>query len=195
MTRKGDSKYPYRDDQDRELIVAMIKRGTTNEDIAARTGWSPIEVRDIRAMFFPRASLAADYLRANALKLAQRVVEEANVEEAVDILSRPNIGVLEPAVKAPTGRPIGVFTTINTSTLGGVMAPTVETTVIEGETACSPTADRPPPVWPGKTDPDAASPPPSLVSRSPVPLPPVPARPLTPSPRKRPSTRSPTAKP
>lgn len=126
----GTSKYPYRDDQEREAIVKMIKRGAPDLDIAAASGWSEKEVRDTRAMFFPRASLAADYLRARALDLAMRVVEEANVEEAIDILSRPNIGVLEPVLKAQNQPKIGIITNINTHTLGGVQ-PSTSTTVID----------------------------------------------------------------
>jgi hypothetical protein len=120
----GTSKYPYQNDRDRELIVRYIKQGKENREISALIGWPETEVRDVRAMFFPTPGLAKDYLLANALKLAQRVVEEANVEESIDILSRPNIGVLEPVVKAQNQPRIGIITNINTSTLGGVMPST-----------------------------------------------------------------------
>mgnify|MGYP003705046003 CR=1 FL=1 len=35
--------------------------------------------------------------------LVQRVIEGADVEQAIDVLSRPNIGVLEPQVQAGHG--------------------------------------------------------------------------------------------
>lgn len=120
----GTSKYPYRLDQERELVVRYVKQGMTNDEIALLVGWHTDEVRNTRAIFFPTQGLAKDYLKANALRLAMRIVEEANVEEAVDILSRPNIGVLKPAEK-PNSRPnIGIITNINTATLGGVQTST-----------------------------------------------------------------------
>lgn len=172
--RIGTSKYPYRDDMEREIIVKQIRKGAPDEDIAAMTGWSNEEVREVRRVFFPTASLAADYLRASSLRLAMRVVEEANVEEAVDILSRPNIGVLEPARKADAGPKFAFMTNITTHTLGSVQPPTVETSILEMEPAsCS----NPNPQWalpPTRSaDPIAVGPvpvPPPTTSPSPTPI-------------------------
>jgi hypothetical protein len=41
--------------------------------------------------------VATQYIQSNALKLAMRVVRKANVDQAIGVLSRPNIGVLDPA--------------------------------------------------------------------------------------------------
>lgn len=168
--RLGTSKYPYRDDLEREIIVKQIKKGAADEDIAAMTGWSPLEVREVRRVFFPTASLAADYLRASSLRLAMRVVEEANVEEAVDILSRPNIGVLEPARKGDTSPKIGIITNITTNTLGSVQPPTVETTIYDMERAeCSSlNPQSAPPPTPSADPPRLAA----AVGLGPVPVPP-----------------------
>lgn len=116
---RGTSSYPYREDQERELVVKYIKQGRENAWIAGVLGWSLDEVRDTRAIFFPTKGLAQDYLKANALKLAIRIVEDANVEEAIGILERPNIGVLEPVQKGG-GTKIGFFSNINMGSLGGV---------------------------------------------------------------------------
>lgn len=51
-------------------------------------------VYTIQRRFRPTTALAEDHLKASALKLAMRVVRKANVEQAIGILSRPNIGVL-----------------------------------------------------------------------------------------------------
>ena len=124
------ARYPYRDDEEREQVCDRIERGATNEDIAAAVGWTPEEVRDCRARFYPTKGLAERYLRANALKMAMRVVQEANVEETIDVLSRPNIGVLAPAVKPGATQNFGIFTNIQLDSLGAVQAP--PPTLLEG---------------------------------------------------------------
>lgn len=123
------ARYPYRDDEEREQVCDRIERGATNEDIAAAVGWTPEEVRDCRARFYPTKGLAERYLRANALKMAMRVVTQANVEETIDVLSRPNIGVLAPAVKPGATQNFGIFTSIQLDSLGGVQA---QPSLIEG---------------------------------------------------------------
>jgi hypothetical protein len=119
--RKGFSKYPFMMDEEREYILKAIERGRTDAEIATKISWPIKEVAETRAEFFPTAGLAKYYLKSQALKLAQRIVAEANVEEAVDILSRPNIGVLAPAVKnAPGPMKAQFLTSINPGDLGGV---------------------------------------------------------------------------
>ena len=127
----GTGRQGYREDYEKEVIVRHLKTGDkTDLDIAAMTGWSEREIRDIRAEYFPRVGLALDYLRARSLEMAKRVVEEANVEEALDLLSRPNIGVLEPIPKASAKMQVGFFTNIQTGSLGAVQPPS-PVTVIE----------------------------------------------------------------
>lgn len=45
----------------------------------------------------PTTEVAQDYIKSQALRLAVRVVRKANVDQAMNILSRPNMGVLDPA--------------------------------------------------------------------------------------------------
>lgn len=123
--RLGQSKYDYASDEDTEKIVQALARGMSTPDVAARSGYSEEQVRDIRAQYFPTAGLAKHYLRSNALRLAKRVVEEANVEEAVDILSRPNIGVLDAPVKGAGQSTTSILTSIHPTHLGGVQVAVV----------------------------------------------------------------------
>lgn len=53
----------------------------------------------------PSTDIAADVLRAGAFKLAQRVLRKGNVDQAIDVLSRPNIGVLAPAKESGSSGP------------------------------------------------------------------------------------------
>lgn len=119
--RLGQSKYDYLSDEETEHIVRWLKLGKTTPEIAAVSGRTEEQIADIRAAFFPTVGLAKAYLRSNALRLAKRVVEEANVDEALSVLTRGNIGVLDPLVKGgQAGGPTAILTSINTSHLGGV---------------------------------------------------------------------------
>lgn len=126
-------------EEEREYIVKLIEKGHTDAEIAAKVSWPINEVRDTRCEFFPTAGLAKYYLKSQALKLAQRIVADCNVEEAVDILSRPNIGVLAPAVKNQPGPMKASFlTSINPQDLGGVKVAAMVTT---GEVEPEPVSD------------------------------------------------------
>lgn len=70
--------------------------------------------------FRSTSGAAADYLRSNALKMAMRVVRKANVDQAIDVLSRPNIGVLEPAKGKESGGGGGFFISVNADSCGAV---------------------------------------------------------------------------
>lgn len=89
-----------------ELIGKHLQRDTT-------TIWAVI--RRLR----PTSGIAGDYIRANAFKLAHRVVEQASVEQALDILSRPNIGVLEPIKKGEVGGG-GFYLSVQSDSCGAV---------------------------------------------------------------------------
>lgn len=119
-TKLGQTSYDYRDDEETEHIVNMLASGKSTLEAAAASGWSFEQVRTIRAQYFPTTGLAQHYLRANALTLAKRIVLEANVEEAVDILSRPNLGVLRPHEKPGAVAPTQVLTSVRPEHLGGV---------------------------------------------------------------------------
>jgi len=115
--RRGRPPLP-RDDADRVQIVEMTLRGRSAAAIAADTGWSLDEVVAVRRQYLPTTNLAGHYLKAKALQLARRIVEEATVEEAIDVLTRPNIGVLEPVKKA--GPHTGFWTSVTFDSLGAV---------------------------------------------------------------------------
>lgn len=163
-TARGRSKYDYRTEEETEHIVRLLAQGRTTEDVSRLSGWSFEQVRDVRAEYFPTQSLAKHYLRSNALRLAKRIVAEANVEEAVDILSRSTLGVLEPLAKtgAQAG-PTAVLTSINPHHLGGV-----QVAVVMGAT------QQPTPVAEGDADAWVVTAP--EVTPAPLALPAAPAR-------------------
>lgn len=81
-----------------------------------------IQVDTVRAVVkrMTSTSAAAEaHLQASALKLAMRIVRKANVEESIDILSRPNIGVLSPIAKG-TESTAGIFIGVSADSCGAV---------------------------------------------------------------------------
>lgn len=64
--------------------------------VADDMGITHTSVYEVVRRMRPTTEVATEYLRSQSLKLAMRVVRKANVEQAMSLLSRPNIGVLDP---------------------------------------------------------------------------------------------------
>lgn len=64
-------------------------------------------------------SLARAYFRAKAYTLTKRVVEKANVDQSIDILTRPNMGVLDPINRDGNGA-TGVFVSVSAGSCGAI---------------------------------------------------------------------------
>lgn len=89
------------------------------ELVAEETGFDAKTVYRVWRMMQPTTGLAVDFIRARAFKLARKIVQDASVSEAMDILSRPNIGVLEPIKKGPEGGG-GFFISVSADSCGAV---------------------------------------------------------------------------
>lgn len=105
--------------QHRSRLADGMKRGEIYQEIALRTRLHIATVADIIRRNTPTVNLAQSYLKAKAMRLAYRIVKKATVAEAMDVLSRPNIGVLAPAKQA-TGGNGGFFLSVQAESLGGV---------------------------------------------------------------------------
>jgi hypothetical protein len=90
------------------------------ELVGEETGFDWKVIQRVWRMFQPTTGLAVDYIRARAFKLARKVVKDASVSEAMDILSRPNIGVLEPIKKQESGHVGGFIMSVQSDSLGAV---------------------------------------------------------------------------
>ena len=64
--------------------------------------------------------IAQQYIKANALRLATRVVRDADVAQSIDILSRPNINVLAPKQEAESSGGRGFFLSVQADSCGAV---------------------------------------------------------------------------
>lgn len=96
-------------------------------------GRSPAVVRSIISRLRPTNALARVYIQSKSMKLAMKVVREANVAQAIDILTRPNIGVLDP-LKSNNNEG-GFFMSMTADSCGAVkLAVTNQRPQIEGDT-------------------------------------------------------------
>lgn len=88
------------------------------EAIGELVGRSPDVVRMIIGRLKPTNGLARVYIQSKAMKLAMKVVREANTAQAIDILSRPNMGVLDPMKQ--TNQEGGFFMSMTADSCGAV---------------------------------------------------------------------------
>lgn len=67
----------------------------------------------------PTTQLAEVLIKARAFRITSKLLRKANADQLIDILSRPNIGVLG-SNKAESSGPTGFFLSIQADTLGAV---------------------------------------------------------------------------
>lgn len=88
--------------------------------IGEETGRSPDTIYNLVKRFAPTVEPAKAYLSAQALRLAMRIVRKANVQESIDILQRPDIGVLAPKQEGGPGPGTGFFLSVQADSCGAV---------------------------------------------------------------------------
>lgn len=128
---------PFRPDQLQhilKLFKAYLRRGYTqkqaHEEIAQLYGRHPNSIKVICSrLLADTTDVARSYFKSNALKMAMKVVREGSVAQHMDILERPNIGVLAPKKQADGGSR-GFFLTVTADSCGAVK---VGAAMIEGE--------------------------------------------------------------
>lgn len=105
-------------------VKAEIRKGrgmmAAYAAVGAEVGMSAEQVGKLFRMLMPTANLATDLFRARAFRMASRVIKEARAPELIDILSRPNIGVLEPIKKVESGGGGGFFLSVDAGSCGAV---------------------------------------------------------------------------
>jgi hypothetical protein len=87
--------------------------------IGEETKLAPRTVHALLQRLQPTTDIAKMYLKAKAFRLAKRLVNKASPAEAIDILERPGMNVLEPTKKVEGGGG-GFFLSVQTDTCGAV---------------------------------------------------------------------------
>lgn len=118
------------DAEEQEYILSQLDDGKTVPQVAYATGRDQSTINRLRVRYAPENKLAIRLLRANALKLAKRVIDRASVEEAIDVLSRPNIDVLKPITKTAEINN-GVYISVQNTSLGAFKEPEALPSVID----------------------------------------------------------------
>lgn len=104
---------------EKNLILEMrFKQLKTCKVIAYTLGRSRKTIEKFIHSVTDSTPLATAMIRASASKLVKRVLDKADVDQVIDILSRPNIGVLKPINKQADGPQIMI--SVNQESLGGV---------------------------------------------------------------------------
>lgn len=94
----------------------MLDEGKSASEVAFTLGRAVSSISRLRSNYSSTAKLATRLIRANAEKLAQRVINHATVDEAIQVLSRPNIDVLKPPSRSDGNT--GIFISVGAGSLG-----------------------------------------------------------------------------
>ena len=101
---KKPSRTPPRlTNEEKIAILTLSSKGASIGDIARAVTRSESTVSRYLARMIDSTVLAKATLRAGAVNLAERIIAKADVKESIEVLTRPDIGVLQPAVKSGDG--------------------------------------------------------------------------------------------
>lgn len=117
-------------DGEKEDILVFLKSGKSIKETAYHFGRSADTIRDLLKSLRPTTELARATLRARAMELTDRVIEKADTDQLIDILSRPNVGVFDPA---PSAKGAGGGGNVLINIQAGSLAAVNEAEYIEGQ--------------------------------------------------------------
>lgn len=106
---------------EKAVIIQALNEGKDPSKIAEVLGRNVSTVQKFRASMVDTTGLAKAIFRSSAASLADRVVKKASVREALDVLSRPDIGVIAPALTSNSGGNSSFGVSVAVSTLGTVV--------------------------------------------------------------------------
>lgn len=88
------------DGEKNDILVAWGGGKKTVRDLAVEFARDESTIRRLIEEFRPTTQLARATILARAADIARRVTDKADVDQLIDVLSRPNIGVLDAPVAA-----------------------------------------------------------------------------------------------
>lgn len=105
-----------------DILVAWKTGKKTPQMLAREFGRDESTIHRLIAEFRPTTELAKAKILSQASALVDRVLEKADVDQLIDLLQRPNIGVLDPMVdpKKAGGGPGGVLVNVQAGSLAAV---------------------------------------------------------------------------
>ncbi len=100
---KHPKAYTQLDEFDKATILEMVDSGSTIEAVATKLDKHPSSIYRFLRGLRDTTKLAERYIKAKALTLAEKIVAGADVDQAIEILSRPNLNVLHAPVNKKDG--------------------------------------------------------------------------------------------
>lgn len=113
-------------------IIEFIESGKTIKEAAYEFGRDESTVRDLMLSLRPTTALARATLKARAAEITERILDKADVDQLIDVASRPNVGVLD-VIPATRGGGVNVGLGIAVSVSPGSLSAVNETEFIEGQ--------------------------------------------------------------
>lgn len=102
--------------------LTMAEKGSSSADIARLLGRNETTICRYLASMIDTSDLAKKTIKAGASRLAERIIRKADVKESIELLSRPGIDVIAPAVKgAATGGGFGIRVSVGVGSCGTVV--------------------------------------------------------------------------
>mgnify|MGYP001575498781 CR=1 FL=1 len=122
--RKGNMakfKVKFLTQEEQVAILTMAAKGRSTIEIGRALGRNDSTIARFLARMADTSVLAKATLKAGAARLAERVVKQATVVEAVDVLSRPGMDVLQPAANKGSGGGFGIQVSVGVGSCGTVV--------------------------------------------------------------------------
>jgi len=97
-------------------------------EVARHFARSESAIRELIAKLKPTTALAHATLLARASELIDKVIDKADVDQIIDLLQRPNVGVLAPMAAKGGGSStnVGLFVSVSPSNLPAIDASTYQ---------------------------------------------------------------------
>lgn len=103
------------------VILTMSQAGKSVDEVAKAVDRPKNTVSRFLVKMSDTSVLAKAVIKAGAVTLAQRVVAKAEVREAIDVLSRPGMGVIEPVAPKGGNQGFGIQVSVGVASCGTVI--------------------------------------------------------------------------
>ena len=114
-------------------ILAYVKRypKRTLVEVAEEFGRTAETIAGLLKSLRPTTELARATLLSRANELVTKVVDKADVDQIIDVLSRTNVGVLDPIAKGRGDTNVGIMVSVQQGSLAAVTVPAIEGETVE----------------------------------------------------------------
>src|SRR4051812_20256236 len=113
-------------------ILDFIEKGKSVQEAAAEFGRDVSTIRQLLLELRPTTTLARATLRARSAEILDHVIDKGDVDQLIDLLSRPNVGVLD-VTPTPKGGGVSVGWGIAVSVSPGSFPAVNEVDFIDGQ--------------------------------------------------------------